>query len=146
MDLPKLHFEVDIDLPHLYVDGAYQIDGRVLLLPITGSGPMRGNFTDCTGDVVFQGEVVKGADGMDHLTFKEFTLKIKVGRGNLNLENLFGGERVLGDVVNNAINSNFDAFVNEILPLLEKALAEAFLEIGNNIVRPFTYQQLFPEK
>ena len=144
-DLPTLSFAVDIDMPHLYVDGDYEIDGRVLLLPITGSGPMTGNFTKCTGAVNFRADLVNDASGVEHLNIKDFKMKITVGNGNLKLDNLFGGDRVLGEVVNNAINTNFDAFARELLPLIEKALSEAFLDIGNNIVRPFTYDQLFPK-
>ncbi|XP_015604906.1 circadian clock-controlled protein [Cephus cinctus] len=145
IDLNLLRFEVDVDLPHLFIDGQYQVDGRVLLLPIRGSGPMKGNFTGCTGAVKLQGEILKGDDGEEHLHFSDFRMKISIGKGNLLLENLFGGERTLGDIVNSAINSNFDAFIRELQPLIEKALSEAFLEIANNIVGPFTYQQLFPD-
>ncbi|XP_046743262.1 protein takeout-like [Diprion similis] len=144
IDLDKLRFEVDINLPHLYIDGMYEIAGRVLLLPISGSGPMRGNFTECTGAVRMQGELRKDKDGEDHLHYSDFRMKISIGKGNLRLENLFGGERALGDVVNAAINNNFDAFIRELKPLIEKALSDAFLEIANNIVDPFTYKQLFP--
>lgn len=140
-----MRFEVDVELPHLYVDGMYQIDGRVLLLPISGSGPMRGNFTGCTGAVRMQGELTKDEAGEEHIHYSDFRMKISIGKGNLRLENLFGGERTLGDVVNSAINSNFDSFIKELQPLIEKALSEAFLEIANNIVGPFTFKQLFPD-
>lgn len=33
-------------LPHLYVLGDYNINGRVLLLPISGSGKFTGNFSE----------------------------------------------------------------------------------------------------
>lgn len=136
---------MDVDLPHLYIDGMYQIDGKVLLLPITGSGPMRGNFTGCTGAVRLQGELRKDGAGEEHLHYSDFRMKISIGNGNLQLENLFGGEQALGDVVNSAINNNFDTFIREIQPLIEKALSEVFLKIANNIVEPFTFRQLFPE-
>ena len=145
MDLNQLRIAVDVDLPHLYIMGQYAINGRVLLLPIQGSGPMTGNFTSCTGAVRIQAARFKDPFGEDHVQISEFRMKISIGKGSLHLENLFGGERALGDVVNAAINSNFDSFVREIQPLIEKALSEAFLEISNSIVRPFTFDQLFPE-
>lgn len=48
-------------LPHLYVEGRYDIDGRVLVLPIKGSGKFTGNFSEyayiegvlCPDDVRF---------------------------------------------------------------------------------------------
>ena len=74
----------------------------------------------------------------------EFKIKISIGKGSLQLENLFNGDRALGEVVNNAINNNFDVFIHELQPIIEKALSEAFHEIGNNILTPFTFDQLFP--
>lgn len=123
----------------------YEIDGRVLLLPIRGNGPLTGNFTDATGSVKIQGDLVKGPDGADHLTLSEFRMRISIRKGSLYLDNLFNGDQTLGNVINNAINSNFDAFIKELQPLIEKALSAAFTEIGNKIVGPFTYDQLFPQ-
>jgi hypothetical protein len=145
VDLSTLRFALDILLPHLYIEGNYEIDGRVLLLPIKGNGPMTGNFTDATGSVKIQGTLMKDASGDEHVNLTEFRLRISIRKGTLRLENLFGGDPTLGNVVNNAINSNFDAFIKELQPLIEKALSQAFTDIGNSIVRPFTYAQLFPE-
>ncbi|XP_044742557.1 protein takeout-like [Chrysoperla carnea] len=134
----------DVDLPHLYIEADYGLDGRILLIPIRGSGPLFGNLTNCKGRVSVQGELYE-LDGVTKIRFTSLNLKIKVGNGNIKLENLFGGEKVLGDVVNGAINSNFDAFLKELLPVIEKALSKVFLDIANNVVEPFTYDQLFPK-
>lgn len=142
--IDTLDFDVDIQLPHLYIDAQYEIDGRVLLLPITGTGRLTGNFTECTGFVNFKAEIQKKSDGQDYFMVKEFTLKITINKGNLNLDNLFNGDKVIGDVVNNAINANFDAFLKELLPMIDAALAKKFYEIGNSVVEQFTYDQLFP--
>jgi hypothetical protein len=69
-----------------------------------------------------------------------------VGKGTLKLENLFGGEQALGDAVNHAINNNFDMFLKEIMPIVEKGLSDAFQDIADNIVQQFAYEQLFPNK
>ncbi|KAL7294605.1 hypothetical protein TKK_0011911 [Trichogramma kaykai] len=145
VDISTLRFAMDILLPHLYIEGTYEVDGRVLLLPIKGNGPLTGNFTDALGSVKVQGDLFKADDGTDHLHLSEFRMRIAIRQGSLKLENLFGGDATLGTVVNNAINNNFDAFIKELNPLIEKALSTAFMEIGNSIVKPYTYSQLFPE-
>lgn len=35
----------DLKLKHLYIDGTYHVDGRILLLPVKGSGKVIGNFS-----------------------------------------------------------------------------------------------------
>lgn len=82
---------------------------------------------------------------MEKIRITDFKLKVSVGKGSLKLDNLFNGEEVLGNVVNSAINNNFDVFLNELLPIVEKALSEAFRDIAGSIVEQFSYAQLFPE-
>ncbi|XP_047363517.1 circadian clock-controlled protein daywake [Vespa velutina] len=144
INFDDLEFTMDIKLPHLHVIGTYEINGKILLLPIEGSGPMTGNFTHCVGSVNIHATKKQLPNGENHVQIEEFKMKITVGKGNLNLENLFGGEKVLGDVINSAINSNFDAFIKELQPLIERTLSDAFREIANSIVSNFTYEQLFP--
>ncbi|KAI4499873.1 hypothetical protein M0802_005129 [Mischocyttarus mexicanus] len=144
INFDNLEFALEVKLPHLHIRGLYDINGRVLLLPIQGSGPMVGNFTQCTGTVKIRAGTKQQPNGDNNVIIEDFKMKITVGKGTITLENLFGGEKVLGDVVNNAINSNFDAFLSELQPFIEKALSDAFREIANSIVTNFTYEQLFP--
>ncbi|KAG7200231.1 hypothetical protein KM043_017708 [Ampulex compressa] len=144
VDLDNMRFAVDVKLPNIFINGFYEMDGKVLLLPIRGSGPISGNFTNCMGAVKLQAIQQKGDDGQDYMHITDFKMKIAVGKGTLRLDNLFGGEAVLGEVINQAINSNFDAFLKELQPLVESALSEAFLDIANSILSQFTFQQLFP--
>lgn len=83
-------------------------------------------------------------NGEEKIRISDFRLKISVGHGTMKLDNLFGGEQALGDIVNSAINNNFTLFLKEILPLVEKALSDAFQNIADNIVQQFTFAQLFP--
>jgi hypothetical protein len=46
--------------------------------------------------------------------------------------------------VNSAINSNFKQVLKELQHPIEKALEESLLEISNDCVRDFTYDQLCP--
>jgi hypothetical protein len=135
---------VDIELPNIFVDGKYEVDGKIMLLPLRGSGPIHGNFSDCTGACKIQGERYFDENGLERIRITEFKMKISVGKGWMRLDNLFNGEEVLGNVVNTAINNNFDLFMREFLPLVEKALSDAFKDIAENIVQQFSYAQLFP--
>ncbi|KAG8036448.1 hypothetical protein G9C98_003770 [Cotesia typhae] len=143
-DLAALEFRVDILLPHLYVEGTYEVDGKVLLLPVTGSGGWKGNFTNCDASVTFTASTDPDASGVKQFHIEQFDLKVTVGNGYLHFENLFNGDKTIGDLVNQAINANFNVFLREIMPLVEQTLAKTFRDIGNGIVNPFSYDQLFP--
>lgn len=84
-------------------------------------------------------------DGKEHIVLKKLNIKIIVGKGKIKLDNLFGGDRVLGDVINETINQNFEIFSRDIIPLVEKALERIFKNISNKVVEKFTEEQLFPQ-
>lgn len=145
VDLPKNLFEFNILLPHLVLDGRYIVDGRILLIPIKGKGGLRGDIYNAKANVTLVGELVK-RKGVDYLHYNKMVIKIKVGSGRLQLDNLFGGEPVLGQIINTAINANFDQFINELRPIIEKALSTFMLESAEKIVSSFPYDELFPLK
>ncbi|KAL6255418.1 hypothetical protein P5V15_013753 [Pogonomyrmex californicus] len=144
LDFNTLQFLVDVALPNIQVEGTYEIDGKILLLPIRGSGPMFGNFSNCIGACKIQVAKYLDENGEEKIRIIDFRMKISVGKGTLKLDNLFGGEQVLGDVINSAINNNFDLFMKELLPLVEKALSDAFQNIAGNIIQQFAFAKLFP--
>lgn len=143
VDLDHNDIEMAITLPKLFILGDYTVDGRVFLLPVRGAGQLSGNMTDCKGDVHLKGTVSK-RDGVDYLKYDTLQVRIAIGRGSLHLDNLFGGQQTLGEIVNSAINSNFKAFFNELKPSVERALSAEFLNVANQIVTSVPYEKLFP--
>ena len=143
-NLDKLRFVVELDFPKLFIKGDYDVDGKVILLRLQGSGPITGTFTNCKGLVKLQAEIARGPDGENHLRVVDFKTKIAVAQGQLKLENLFGGDPILGEAINMAINSNFDSFLKELQPSIESAISDIFLKIANSILDQFTYDSLFP--
>ncbi|CAK9807226.1 Circadian clock-controlled protein daywake [Anthophora plagiata] len=142
--LETYSFIAELDLPKLSIEGEYDVDGKLILLVIRGSGPMSANFTNCRGLVRLQMAMKKGPDGEDYLNVSDLKTKISVGGGVLNLQNLFGGDPVLGEAINMAINNNFDAFIKELAPSLENAISNTFTNIANSILSLYTYNALFP--
>lgn len=143
-NVDTLRFLIELDLPMLSINSDYEIDGKILLLRIQGTGPLTGNFTNCKGLVKIQAELTKGPDSQTYVKISDLKTKIAVGSGSLKLDNLFGGDPVLGDAVNTAINSNFDTFIDELKPALESGISDTFIKIANSILLQFTYEVLFP--
>ena len=71
-------------------------------------------------------------------------IKISLKAGKLYLDNLFGGDKTLGELINQTINQNFELFSKELIPLIERALSRIFKKTGNKILSRFTEEQLFP--
>jgi hypothetical protein len=51
---------------------------------------------DCKGDVVLYAQLLKKPDG-DHLHFRDIDMKITIGGYHVRLDNLFNGDKFLGN-------------------------------------------------
>lgn len=110
----EYHF--DLFIPDIYVEGIYSVDGRILLLPITGSGKFTGNFSKFSKNVVFgcneffyftnywttattSGSVkciLRKYSPDEIVKIHKIDIKVKLGSGSIKLRNLFNGDKVLG--------------------------------------------------
>ncbi|XP_017780980.1 PREDICTED: uncharacterized protein LOC108565842 [Nicrophorus vespilloides] len=146
VDMENHRFEIDVLLPKLIVDAKYTLDGKLVLVPIKGNGDFHANLTDCEAKLILNSEHYE-KDGNRYVRFlvTDGMLKINVGGGKVKLDNLFSGDNVLNDVINDIINKNLSVFVKEILPFIEKALAKNLITTGNQIIEPYTIEQLFPK-
>lgn len=46
-------YNADVFFPKLEVEGTYEVNGQVLLLPIRGTGPFKGNFSKLYKHIFF---------------------------------------------------------------------------------------------
>lgn len=83
-------------------------------------------------------------DGIEYIRVANFETRIKLKQGSIRLQNLFNGDKMLGDVINDTINENFALFAEDLIPLVERALNKVFKRIGNNVCQPFAWSQFFP--
>lgn len=88
-------------------------------------------------------ELVKENDG-HCLKISDLIVRIRTGQGNIHLQNLFNGDKSLGDIVNETINQNFELFTNELIGPIERTLEKKFLTITRKIMENFSYEMLFP--
>ncbi|XP_046663477.1 protein takeout-like isoform X2 [Homalodisca vitripennis] len=138
MDLKKKHVEWDFLIPKLMILGDYIASGKVLVLPISGNG--KGNITllnvNATYKFDYKLEKVKGEDYLKITTKK---LVFDTSRLYVRMENLFNGEKVLGDAMHQFMDENWRDVVKELGPAIADAIGSIFTLILTNIasVVPF---------
>ncbi|VEN64687.1 unnamed protein product [Callosobruchus maculatus] len=143
VNLDTNEFVLYVDLPKLRIEAHYSVDGKLVLVPVKGDGNLEANITDAHAKAMLKGDLYE-KDGDEYLKYNTFDLHVEVGGGSVRLENLFNGDKILLGMINDVVNKNFDAFVKELMPVIEKGLACKFKETANAIVESFTYKQLFP--
>ncbi|XP_031622988.1 protein takeout [Contarinia nasturtii] len=144
-DIPNLKFNFTVTLPKLTFTGKYSLKMRLLLLNIQGRGPISGVLDNTRANVCILGKRIPGANGVDYVKFGNLSIKVSVGGAKFRLENLFNGDRTLGEIGNTVINENAQLFIEELIPGFEKSLSKTFLEIANDILTEVTYDEMFPD-
>lgn len=84
-------------------------------------------------------------NGIDFMKIDPLVLKIHPGKTRiLKLTNLFGGNPVLGEIVNALLVNNSEFLLNDAYPLIERQLSEPFTSLANRITSEASFDELFP--
>ncbi|KPU76671.1 uncharacterized protein Dana_GF13364, isoform B [Drosophila ananassae] len=136
-------YDLWITLPRITFRGKYSLHLNLLLLDIKGRGNMQGFCENAKASVKMRGTRYQ-RDGQEFVKFTKMTMRIQFKDFKLKLDNLFNGDRILGDVGNSLINNNQDLYLNEIVPGLERGLSKKFLDVANEILATATFDEMFP--
>lgn len=142
MDLDKKLIEWTFEVPKVVMDSQYKIDGRILILPITGNGKghielenVKLKFTLSYKLMTVKGrEVVK----IEKIDAKHFTQKLK-----LNFENLFNGDKALGDNMNVILNDSWEELNKQLGPPLIQSIALYVQANLNRFLSQIPYSEIF---
>ncbi|XP_060517811.1 protein takeout-like isoform X2 [Cylas formicarius] len=143
-DFDKDKVKVKIWFPWLQVNTNYSMDGRILMMPIKGSGLSYGNYTDIDATVSMKAQrLQKGNETFYNI--KDFFVDFNIGKASLFFDNLFNGEPQLGEAMNLFLNDNWKSVSKEIKPVLEDTIAKIFKKFSNKIFHKYPIRVLFPE-
>ncbi|KAK9504722.1 hypothetical protein O3M35_010989 [Rhynocoris fuscipes] len=128
----------------LVLEGKYRIDGKVLVLPISGTGHCK---------IIFDNYKAKS-----HLKFKEFEKNGKqyyelsafdfdfdADNVHIQFDNLFNGDKALGDNMNAFLNENWREILQELKPAISRAFGAAFREVGNRVFSKVPINDISPK-
>ncbi|CAH1382509.1 unnamed protein product [Tenebrio molitor] len=147
MDFAAKTLNMTVTIPQLKLEFAYEISGKILLLPIYGKGP--GVITDHLLDELEQvlrftfEEFEK--KGKKHFRVVDSKLVMNPKLIQIKLDNLFNGDKALGDNINQVMNDNWAEVFADVKPSYEEAFAKIFLSIFNNLLAKVPISEIFGE-
>ncbi|KAF2878653.1 hypothetical protein ILUMI_17488, partial [Ignelater luminosus] len=121
----------------------YNIDGRILLAPITGKGTMKIQLGPSTGSLVIKGELVKRG-GEEYYNIADAKAKIKVSNSTSHFDGLFNGNKELSQATNRLLNDNAEEIMKEVAPALEEVAARLVSRMMEGICTKVPYKKLLP--
>eukprot|EP00099_Drosophila_melanogaster_P023559 NP_651358.4 uncharacterized protein Dmel_CG11854 [Drosophila melanogaster] len=135
--------ELVMEVPEIGVRGPYSVDGRILILPITGNGiaDIRLTRTKVRAQIKLK-RVSKG----DHQTYAEvMNIKVELDPSHVTyqLENLFNGQKDLSENMHALINENWKDIFNELKPGIGEAFGLIAKSVVDRIFGKLPLEQLF---
>ncbi|XP_044750407.1 uncharacterized protein LOC123310806 [Coccinella septempunctata] len=144
INLDRDRIRLKLHVPSLYLESKYTMEGRILMMPILGSGNFYGNYSDIEAIVNILGQkIVK--DGEIYFNIKDFYIDFNIGHATIQLDNLFNGDEELGEAMNLFLNDNWKNVANEIKPVLEDTIASIFKKFSNKIYHKYPLSVLLPK-
>ncbi|XP_067014166.2 circadian clock-controlled protein daywake [Anabrus simplex] len=144
IDFDKMTFGYTFYSPLCQMLADYQVDGKILILPISGSGKSNISVVDLVLDYEAQCAFETREDGEEYVKFlsgKHTT--VSIGRAYYNLENLFNGDKTLGETTLKFMNENWLDIYKELNSLFLEALGEQERITLNNVAGSIPYKELF---
>ncbi|KAJ1522629.1 hypothetical protein ONE63_001802 [Megalurothrips usitatus] len=133
-DPVKRHLKMNFIVPKISITGTYTSSGRVLLLPVTGTGPSNITCENMKISYDLDWDIVKRSNGREYInvTTSHMTLE-DIGFMSLKFENLFNGDRLLGRNMNEFLNENWKDLAKEFGPGVADAIGQVFRLVLKNI-------------
>lgn len=143
IDWDRLVFRSDAYNPQVDFVGDYKVNGKVLLLPVRGSGKSNITMYDLkTENIIYFEKYQK--NGEDYLKVKNYVVKFSPDRVTLRFDNLFDGDSVLGEQMNRFINENSQLLFKELQAPYEETFGLVFARISNEIFSRVPMAKIFP--
>lgn len=122
--------------------GRYKVNGKVLVLPIQGDGNCNLTLKDVKVKIIVSGKELK-KDGKTYMQVEKLKFTFDTTRLYIKLENLFNGDKALGDNMNIFLNENWSDILKELKPAFEEAFGQSFKMIASNVFHKVSLDQIF---
>lgn len=123
--------------------GSYKMSGQILVLPIVGEGFANVSMNQLTTRHEIFGEYYKGSDENTYVNITNYIIKFKPKWVKFRFDNLFNGDKVLGDTMNNFMNNNWEVVFQGLIPGYELKFGEKFKSVANILFSQVPFDLIF---
>ncbi|KAL3270988.1 hypothetical protein HHI36_021491 [Cryptolaemus montrouzieri] len=143
-DIDKGKIEFQYTTPYIELNGTYEVNGRILTLPVFGKGPCSIRLNEVTGNLRFDLETFT-KDSETYIRGKRSQMVIDIKQGHYKFDNLFDGNKLLGDNLNMVLNDNWRAIFDEIISGYAQAYADGMMEVMNKLFEKIPIREMFSD-
>uniref|UniRef100_A0A1B6II15 Uncharacterized protein n=1 Tax=Homalodisca liturata TaxID=320908 RepID=A0A1B6II15_9HEMI len=145
-DIDKLALDVSVTIPELRVTADYDVDGRLLVIPLRGKGIFKGNFTNSKADVKATGKLIKNKKGVQYMQVKDLNVRLTVGGQKVRFINKGNRDtEAITQTVMNFYNQNRQQVTEIIMPIVEETVIAFMRQFANTILRSVPFSEILPK-
>ncbi|XP_065170730.1 protein takeout-like [Atheta coriaria] len=134
--------KLDLYFEKIQIIGTYDIDGKILILPIKGHGPANITLYQFLVHYEYIYRPVE-INGKPHLQLTNGDFQFRAGKISLQLDNLFNGDKALGEQVNAFLNENWKEIEDILRPSITETVKSIIDVIFNSITNNVALEDLF---
>lgn len=127
----KFAMKADAYTDRLDFVGDYKMSGQILVLPIVGEGFANVSMNQLTTRHEIHGDYYKGSDENTYINVTSYIIKFKPKWVTFRFDNLFNGDKVLGETMNTFMNNNWEVVFHGLIPGYELKFGEKFKSVAN---------------
>lgn len=147
IDVARLAMNVSITLPYLDISTLYDVDGRILLVPLKGTGIFKGNITNTRVDLAGSGKIVDDLKQKKYSFAQVTDAKVKVRVGDTSKISITPTDsnpnsRQLVETASNFYRQNSKQILELITPIIEETGLEVAMQIVNQIARSVPFDEV----
>ncbi|KYN40090.1 hypothetical protein ALC56_05498 [Trachymyrmex septentrionalis] len=144
IDIDTLHFNMDLLFKHVFLNGTYDFDIKVLV-PFVHKGPVYLTADDVGAKIeVDMKQVIK--NNIKYVYLSKINLKLDFKKLNYIFDMNEKQSTQLNEIISNFFGSNEEEFINKVKPSIQTEISKQILTLANNIVKQFTFDELFPDR
>lgn len=128
--------------PNLRLQADYNMKGRVLLLPIVGDGPCNVTLVNMKINHVMKFETIQ-RKGKSYMRATDFKTTMNPEKVIFKFDNLFNGQKDLGDNINKVLNENNEEVFKDVKEGYEKSFGLIFLDLTNRVLPKVPQSEIF---
>lgn len=143
-DLDKLHYDIELLFNRIQVNTTYDFNIR-LLVPIAYKGLVYITLDNIQAKVDLDMNLAT-RDGRKYTYISK--MKVNLDLKNYNTTFDLNGTELgqLHEIVNSFVGNNQEEIFKILKPVLEETISKRVILISNDIVKLFTYEELFPDR
>ncbi|XP_044764566.1 circadian clock-controlled protein daywake-like [Coccinella septempunctata] len=146
IDLNKGVLFIAMSYPAFQLDADYNMTGRVLVLPVVGQGKCRINLDKPRPTYKAKFDIFqRKGKRYGRITSQEY--HVNAGFARYYFENIFKGDKRLGEEINKVLNDNWKEIYDELVPSYEAAIGSWLSSIANRFFARVPINEIFlPEE